>query len=70
MLADKMHTDAEFARLAAALDREKAAHDETRKALAEASARADAAVHASELIADAFTEARSRRGTGSGHAAR
>jgi hypothetical protein len=57
IMSDKLHTDAEFRREAAALEKEKAAHDETRKALAEAAARADAAVRASELIADAFSSA-------------
>ena len=65
ILSGKLHTDSEFGREAAALDREKLAHDETRRALAEASARADAAVRAAELMADAF----SRAGSGGEHVA-
>lgn len=61
MLTGKLHTDAEFDRLEAALDREKSAHDETRRALTIASERADAAVQASQLVASAFTEAQTRR---------
>ena len=42
--------------------------EEKDKALAEANGRADAAVRASELVADAFTDARRRRtSTGRGH---
>jgi hypothetical protein len=55
ILAGKLHTDGEFQREAQALDREKSAHEETRRALTEASARAETAVRASELIADAFS---------------
>ena len=55
ILADKLHTDAEFKREMEALDREKMAHAETRKALAEAAARADAAVRATEIIARALS---------------
>jgi hypothetical protein len=55
ILAGRLHTDGEFNRLEAALNREKEAHDETRRALTDASARADAAVRASELIARALT---------------
>jgi hypothetical protein len=62
ILTGKLHTDGEFDREATALDREKAAHEETRKALAEASARADAAVRASEMIAGAFAAARAGEG--------
>lgn len=54
ILAGKLHTDAEFQREAQALDREKMAHDETRKALVEAAARGDAAVRATELVARAL----------------
>lgn len=61
ILSGKLHTDAEFTRLEEALDREKTAHDETRRALATASDRADAAVQASSLVAAAFTAAQDRR---------
>lgn len=54
MVSGKLHSDDEFQRESAALEREKIAHDETRRALAAASERADAAVRASSLIADAF----------------
>ena len=57
LLTGHLHTRGEFDREAAALDREKLAHDETRKALAEASKRADAAVRAAEVMADAFSRA-------------
>jgi len=73
ILAGKLHTDgefrtmmdrsdAEFNREVAALDREKAAHDETRRALEAASARSDAAVHAAELVANTLSTAGQRRG--------
>lgn len=55
ILSGNLHTAAEFDRQSAALDAERLAHAETRKALAEAAARADAAVRASELIASAMT---------------
>lgn len=57
ILTGKIHTGAEFQREADALDREKQAHAETRRALAEAAARGDAAVRASELIAAAVGKA-------------
>jgi hypothetical protein len=57
ILSGRLHTAGEFDRTDAALEREKQAHDETRKALTEAAGRADAAVRASELIADAFSSA-------------
>lgn len=69
----KLHSDSEFqrevTREAKRADTLEAAMAEKDKALAEANARADAAVRASELIADAFTEARRRRSSraGSGH---
>ena len=67
----KIHSDPEFQREVARGDRLEAALREKDKALEAASDRADAAVRASELIADAFTEARRRRGgqgrTGTGH---
>lgn len=69
-LSDKLHTDGEFRREAAALEQEKAAHGETRKALSEASARADVAVRASEMIADAFGAARVATGRGAPRAPR
>jgi hypothetical protein len=62
ILSDKLHTDGEFSRVAEALQLEKTAHTETRKALEAAADRADAAVRSSELIADAFTAAAERRG--------
>jgi hypothetical protein len=61
LLTGKLHTDQEmeraddsYDRLAAALDLEKRAHEQTRQALTAAAARADAAVRASELIAGAL----------------
>lgn len=57
----KLHSDREFEREAKRADTLEAAMAEKDKALQEASARADAAVRASELIAGAFTEARRRR---------
>lgn len=57
MLTGKLHTEGEFGRLASALDREKLAHDETRRALAEASARGDTATHLTELVVDALSRA-------------
>lgn len=71
IVSGRLHTDAEVKRLedvvdreATALEREKQAHDETRRALAAASERADAAIRASELVATALGEAKRRR---SGH---
>lgn len=61
ILSGRLHTDAEFRRTEAALDKEKEAHDETRRALTAASERADAAIRASEVIADAFTYANRRK---------
>lgn len=61
LLAGKLHTDDEFSRMSDALDKEKEAHEETRRALALAGERADAAVKASELIADAFSASSRRR---------
>lgn len=61
----------EHKRLLARCDLLEQAVAEKDKALGDANARADAAVRASELIADAFTEARHRRSggrAGSGHA--
>jgi hypothetical protein len=70
IVAGKLHTDEEMKRAdqlaelrSEALKTEQAAHAETRRALADAAARADAAVRASEMIADAFSAA----STGSGH---
>jgi hypothetical protein len=60
ILTGKLHTDGEFDRVSGALEQEKQAHTETRKALAEAAQRADAAVRASELIANAMTGASGR----------
>jgi len=61
MIMGKLHTDGEVTLLVDALNREKAAHDETKRALAAASDRADAAVRASELVSDAFASASQRR---------
>lgn len=58
----KLHSDKEFQREVRRGDTLQAAAAEKDKAITEAAARADAAVRASELIADAFTEARRRRG--------
>jgi hypothetical protein len=58
ILAGRLHTDAEFGRAVTALDKEKQAHDETRKALGAAVERADAAVRATEMIVNAFAQAR------------
>lgn len=55
ILADKLHTDGEFHRMEQALQLEKQAHSETTRALIAAGERADAAVRASQLIADAFS---------------
>jgi hypothetical protein len=55
MLSDKLHTDGEFEREVKRGDLERDAHAETRKALTAANERADAAVRAASLIADAMT---------------
>lgn len=55
ILSDKLHTSGEFRRMEQALQLEKEAHAETTRALAAAAERADAAVRASQLIADAFS---------------
>lgn len=65
ILTGKLHTDKEFDREASALDREKTAHEETRRALSEASARADAAVRATEIVAGALSHSRGAKRTGS-----
>lgn len=59
--AGKLHSDSEYQREVKRGDTLEAANAEKDKAIQEAAARADAAVRASELIADAFTEARRRR---------
>jgi hypothetical protein len=61
ILSGKLHTEGEFDRVAKALELEKEAHAETTRALAAASERADAAVRASELIAEAFSASSTRR---------
>jgi hypothetical protein len=66
MVGGRIHTDSEFQREAQALEREKAAHDETRRALAAAAERADTSVRAASLIADALTGAHHREHAGSG----
>lgn len=58
ILTGRLHTESEFERAIGALDKEKTAHEETRRALTEAGARADAAVRASEMIAAAFAAAK------------
>jgi hypothetical protein len=58
-----VHSDRELKREAHRADTLEAALKEKDAALAEANARADAAVRASELIADAFSDARRRRTT-------
>ena len=55
ILSDKLHTDGEFRRMEQALQLEKEARAEATRALTAASERADAAVRASQLIADAFS---------------
>lgn len=63
-----LHSNPEFKRETARGDALAAALKEKDKALEAANDRADAAVRASELIADAFTEARKRRsGTARSH---
>lgn len=59
----KLHSDREFGREVKRADTLEQALKEGAQALADATKRADAAVRASELIADAFSEARSRRAT-------
>lgn len=58
-----IHSDREFSREVARGDALGQAVKEKDKALEAANARADAAVRASELIADAFADARKRRAT-------
>jgi citrate synthase len=57
-IAGKLHSDAELKALRKDLDTERAAHEQTRAALATASARADAGVRAAELVASAVEGAR------------
>ncbi len=54
----RLHSSAELDRAVADLDTERKAHNETRAALAIASARADAGVRAAELVASAVEGAR------------
>lgn len=61
IMTGKLHTDGEFTRVEEALRLEKEAHADTTAALVAASERADAAVRASELIAEAFSSASQRR---------
>ena len=72
ILSGKLHTDSEMRRadetierMTRALDKSEEALAETRRALTEASARADAAIRSSEVIAGALRAAGGRR---SGHA--
>jgi hypothetical protein len=53
-----LHSSAEMNRAIRDLETERAAHDQTRAALAIASARADAGVRAAELVASAVEGAR------------
>lgn len=72
LLTGRMHTDAEFEREVKAREAAERRADvlertvqEKDRALIEATSRADAAVRASEVIADAFSEAKGRaRGRG------
>ena len=68
ILAGKLHTPGEMRRadetinrLTSALDKNEEALAETRRALAEASARADTSVRSSEVIASAFLAGQARR---------
>lgn len=54
----KIHSGAELGRAIADLQTERAAHSQTRQALAEANARADAGIRAAELVASAVEGAR------------
>jgi hypothetical protein len=54
----KLHSPAEMNRALKDLETERAAHEQTRAALAVASARADAGVRAAELVASAVEGAR------------
>jgi len=54
----KLHSDAEYRQVRHDLETERAAHEQTRAALAIASARADAGVRAAELVASAVEGAR------------
>jgi hypothetical protein len=54
----RLHSDAELDRAVRDLETERAAHDQTRAALAVASARADAGIRAAELVASAVEGAR------------
>jgi hypothetical protein len=54
----RLHSGAELDRAVADLETERKAHNETRAALAIASARADAGVRAAELVASAVEGAR------------
>lgn len=61
ILSDKLHTDGEFRRIVQANEKKDLTIAELTKALDAAATRADAAVKASEMIADAFSSAGSRR---------
>lgn len=61
VLGDKLHTDSEFRRVLDANEKKDQTIAELTKAVDAASARADAAVRASELIADAFSAPKPRR---------
>lgn len=54
----RLHSDRELNRAVTDLETERAAHEQTRAALAIASARADAGVRAAELVAQAVEGAR------------
>jgi hypothetical protein len=54
----RLHSDAELRQVRQDLATERAAHEQTRAALAIASARADAGVRAAELVASAVEGAR------------
>lgn len=54
----KLHSDAELERARKDLETERAAHEQTRAALALANARADAGVRAAEIVASAVEGAK------------
>ncbi len=62
ILSGKLHTDTDYQRVEKALEYEQQARAETAKALAAAAERANSAIRASELIADAFASSPRRRG--------
>jgi hypothetical protein len=61
-VSGKIHSDSEFDRVNADLETERHAHDLTRASLMASYSRADTGISAAQVIAQAFEEAKKRKG--------